>query len=43
MTRLIKGKGSSRREGIEVLIEGVGSNCLVIGSYELVKFDGEKI
>ena len=42
MTRVVDGK-RSRGEGVEVLVERVGSDGFVIGGYELVKFDGEEI
>ena len=43
MTRVIDRMGRCGREGIEVLVKGVGGNCLVVGGDEVVKFEGEEI
>ena len=40
---LVNGKRGSWREGIEVLTERVGCNCLVVGGNELIELDSEEI
>ena len=43
MTRLIGRKGGDRQEGVKVLTERVGGDCLVIGGHKLIKLDGKEI
>ena len=43
MTRIVEGYRRGRREGVEVLTEGVGCDGFVVGGDKLVEFDGEKI
>ena len=43
MTRVVDREWGCRREGVEVLMEGVRCNRLVVGGYEVVKLDGEEV